>query len=150
MISCNSIIKETISDELLNGREKRWRKELPLSFKEFIKQNNGGVPLEKIQLNDKLFIERFYGMVSNVSDSENGMYDIDYIISKNDVYMVFDEDTVGADLIPFAQLNHDAMLCLCYKTSKPSVVIWRMEGSSEFNPNVEKIYESFEDFVEAY
>ena len=150
MISCDSIIQENITEELMKKRECVWRRKLPDSFKDFILKNNGGIPAERIVINDKYFIERFLGMVSNVSESKDGVYDINYIISKNDVYMVFDEDTIGTDLIPFAQLNHDAMLCLCYKNETPSVVIWSLDGSLEFNPNIEKVFESFDAFLEAY
>ncbi|MCR5771710.1 MAG: SMI1/KNR4 family protein [Butyrivibrio sp.] len=150
MIFCDSIIKENITEELMKKRETVWRRELPKSFKAFIKKNNGGIPTERIIIKGTFFVERFFGMVSNVSESKDGVYDINYIISKNDVYMVFDEDTVGTDLIPFAQLNHDAMLCLCYKNDIPSVVIWSMDGSLEFNPNVETVFESFDAFLEAY
>jgi hypothetical protein len=150
MITCKSVIDEMVTDELIALREKRWRKKLPNSFKSFIKDNNGGIPTKEMIVKDKWVIERFLCIVPKISDSKNGNWDIDAVITKYDEFMVFDKDSLGYDLIPFAQLNHDSLLCLCYENEEPSVVIWQLEGSSEFNPRYIKIYDNFLVFLESY
>ncbi len=137
-----------ITDEMVSEREKRWNVVLPKSFVDFIKTNNGAIPQQKIVIKEGLIVERFFCIVPSVSDSIDGEYDIDCIITKYDIYMVFDGDTVGSNLIPFAQLNHDCLLCLCYKDGTITVVVWKLAGSKEFDPNIEVLYESFEDFLD--
>ena len=51
---------------------------------------------------------------------------------------------------PFAQLNHDSLLCLCYEAEEPSVVVWQLEGSQEFRPKYTKCYDSFSAFLATY
>ncbi|MDD6208181.1 MAG: SMI1/KNR4 family protein, partial [Clostridiales bacterium] len=134
----------------LELREKRWKKTLPESFKTFIKDNNGGIPESNMVVGNKWNIERFLCIVPKISESENGAFDIDAVITRYDEFMVFDGDSLGYDLIPFAQLNHDSLLCLCYDNSTPTIVIWQLEGSEEFKPNYSKCYDSFEDFISSY
>lgn len=138
---------DVVTDEFIDKREKRWKKALPDSFRQFIKENNGGIPAETIVIDKNWTIERFFCMIPKISESENGEYDIDAVITKYDEFMVFDGDTKGYDLIPFAQLNHDSLLCLCYDREIPSVVVWQLEGSEEFRPNYKRIQESFDDFL---
>mgnify|MGYP001027374736 FL=1 len=150
MIHCKSVIEEKVTDELIAAREKRWKKTLPLAFQAFLKENNGGIPAEKTEVGRQWVIERFLCMVSNLSESAEGYWDIDAVLTKYDEFMVFDEDSVGYDLIPFAQLNHDSLLCLCYETEEPSVVVWQLEGSQEFRPKYTKCYDSFSAFLATY
>lgn len=147
MIYCKSKIEEVVTEDLIATREKKWRKQLPDSFKSFIVNNNGGIPNEKIVIKGKWNIERFLCIVPKISESSNGEYDISAVLTKYDEFMVFDADTVGYDLIPFAQLNHDSLLCLCYADENPMVVVWQLEGSKEFKPNYLKVYDSFDEFL---
>jgi hypothetical protein len=143
-----SVVDENVTNEMLALREKNWRKELPSTFKTFIRSCNGGIPETKITIGEKWYIERFLCIVPDLSESPNGEYDIDAVITKYDEFMVFDEDTLGYDLIPFAQLNHDSLLCLCYDTLTPSVVVWQLEGSEEFKPKYSKCFDTFEQFMD--
>lgn len=147
MIVCKSRIEEVVTEDMIETREKKWRKHLPDSFKDFIINNNGGIPDEKIVIKGKWSIERFLCIVPKISASTNGEFDISAVITKYDEFMVFDGDTLGYDLIPFAQLNHDSLLCLCYSEENPVVVVWQLEGSEEFKPNYLKVYDSFEEFL---
>lgn len=149
MINCKKNVKPDITDELLESREKEWQKKLPDDFKAFIKSCNGGVPEKPIYIDSNSFIERFLCIIPKITESEEGWFDIDAIITKYDEYMVFCEDAIGPDLIPFAQMNHDRLLCLCYDGEVPSIVVWQLEGSSEFKPKYIKCFDSFSDFVNA-
>lgn len=140
-------IDVSISNELLEIREKRWHKKLPIQFKNFVRENNGLIPEKRIILPDGSGIERFLCIHPLLSDSEEGYNDIDVILTKYDEFMVFSEDTVGYDLIPFAKLDRDKLLCLCYTDIDPCVVIWSYEGSNEFQPNYLVIYGSFAEFI---
>lgn len=147
MLGRKTTVSSMISDELIQLREKRWRKELPDTFKQFLKQNNGAIPEKQIKISNDLVIERFLCLVQNIKDTDDGFWDIDVVISKYDVYLAFSEDSVGADLIPFAQLNHDSYLCLCYRDQLPTVVIWDFSNSKPFNPSIKEYSKSFEEFL---
>lgn len=149
MIRCKSTAPNAVTDDVILAREKKWRKTLPDAFKAFLKANNGGIPETPIQIEGKWTLERFLCLVPKLSESEYGAYDIGAVITENDAFMVFDGDTLGYDLIPFARLNHDSLLCLCYETETPSVAVWQLEGSQEFKPNYHKCYESFSAFLKA-
>lgn len=141
------IIDSVVTDELLSIREKRWHKKFPDSFKVFLKTYNGLIPEQRISLGNDIVVERFLCVLPSISQSDEGYYDIDAILTKYDAFMVFSEDTLGYDLIPFAMLNRDKILCLCYEQSVPSVCIWSYEGSNEFKPNYSVVYSSFEEFL---
>lgn len=146
MIKGNTI-PVIVSDEIIKKRERNWRKQLPVEFVEFIKEYNGLIPEKKININTDIVIERFLCLVDSISESEYAENDIDVIITKYDEYMVFSEDSIGADLIPFAKLNRDKLLCLCYEKDEPSVVIWSQDGSKEFIPNYSIYTDSFKEFL---
>lgn len=150
MIRCSSVVRDRLTDELIASREKRWRKTLPGAFKAFLRKNNGGIPLDRIVVGDKWVIERFLCVVPKISESADGSLDIDAVITKYDEFLVLDENALGCDLIPFAQLNHDSLLCLCYETKEPSVVVWQLEGSREFQPRYTRCFASFSAFLEAH
>lgn len=150
MIETKIKIEEIVTDEVLAYREKNWRRKLPDSFKNFMKNNNGGIPDKKIMILDKWEIEKFLCIVPKISESKNGQFDISAVITKYDEFMVLNGDTLGYDLIPFAQLNHDSLLCLCYIEKEPSIVVWQLEGSKQFQPNYIKAYDSFDDFLKAF
>lgn len=145
----NYIFREEyrITDTDWSIREKRWKKKLPESFKSFFKDYNGAVPEKPIKIDEKNVIERFLCIVPDIGNSENGHYDMDAVITRYDEFMVFDGDSKGYDLIPFARLNHDSLLCLCYDTVSPCVAVWQLQGSEEFKPNYNKKYVSFDAFV---
>ena len=113
MIRCNSVIPEAVTDELIQAREKSWRKTLPADFKNFIKANNGGIPDAPVRIDEKWTVERFLCLVPKISESEYGSLDISAVITSYDEFMVFSGDTLGYDLIPFARLSGDSLLCLC-------------------------------------
>ncbi len=150
MIRCNSVIPEAVTDELIQAREKSWRKTLPADFKNFIKANNGGIPDAPVRIDEKWTVERFLCLVPKISESEYGSLDISAVITSYDEFMVFSGDTLGYDLIPFARLSGDSLLCLCYETAVPSVAVWQLQGSKEFDPNYHKCFETFSDFAAAY
>lgn len=146
MIINGKTSNSTVTDELLDIREKRWHKILPNAFKSFIKNHNGLIPDKRISIDDSIVVEQFLCILPSVQ-LEDGDNDIDVVLTKFDSFMVFSEDTIGYDLIPFAKLNRDRLLCLCYENEEPSVCVWSFEGSSDFKPNYSVRYNSFEAFL---
>lgn len=142
-------IGETITQDIINNRETKWKVVLPESFKSFMMDNNGVIPDEQITIDSGIKLEKFLCIVPVVAESPNAVDDIDVVITKYDEYMAFSEDSVGPDLIPFARLSGDRLLCLCYEDKIPQIAIWSFEGSKDFSPNYKIIYKSFEDFLSA-
>ncbi len=140
------VIPEELTSNMLDKRAKRWRHEIPKAFKEFMTDNNGGVPRKKVAI-EQWVIERFLCIVDSVSTCKYGEYDIEVIASKYDSFMSFSEDSIGLDLVPFAMLNHDSYLCLCNKTKEPSVVVWQLKGSTAFKPNTVEVFDTFQSFL---
>lgn len=140
-------IDEVITKDIVEAREVKWRVVLPESFKTFMVENNGLVPEKSILMDNGSIIEKFLCIVPRVSESQNAVDDIDVVITKYDEFMVFDEDSVGPDLIPFARVNSDKLLCLCYEDNDPVIAIWSFEGSKDFSPNYKIIYSSFDEFL---
>ena len=140
-------INENITRDIINVREKKWRVVLPESFKRFMIENNGVIPDDRIIIETGIALEKFLCIVPVIAESSNAAEDIDVVITKYDEYMVFNEDSVGPDLIPFARLSGDKLLCLCYENKNPQIAVWSFEGSEDFSPNYKKIYSSFDEFL---
>lgn len=141
-----SSIVET-DKNLIEQRSRKWHRSLPNGFVSFLIRYNGGIPDKRITINGNLVIERFLCVVKNKAESDWGNWDIDVILSRYDELLVFDGDTIGVDLLPFAQLNRDSYLCLRFEEGKASVGIWSLQGSKEFAPNFEKCFDSFDEFI---
>ncbi len=140
-------ISENITIDIINAREKKWKVVLPESFKKFMLDNNGIIPDERITIKTGIALEKFLCIVPVIAESPNATDDIDVVIAKYDEFMVFDEDSVGPDLIPFARLSGDKLLCLCYEDKNPQIAVWSFEGSEDFVPNYKKVYSSFDEFL---
>nr|WP_289773422.1 phage portal protein [Phocaeicola sartorii] len=144
-----AMASENITRDIINAREKKWKVVLPESFKIFMLDNNGVIPDERITIETGIALEKFLCIVPAIAESPNATDDIDVVITKYDEFMVFDEDSVGPDLIPFARLSGDKLLCLCYENKNPQIAVWSFEGSEDFSPNYKKVYSSFDEFLSA-
>lgn len=146
-----TIIKPLPSEELIAKKESNWRVNLPASFKEFISKYNGA------ELEEQLFIHngtryelvRFLGIIENIHSSDLGWYDIGVVSSPICERLTDNEDLLGMELVPIAEIHYKNYLCLDFrnKNIEPSVCIWFNEESEEFSPLTEKIADSFESFL---
>lgn len=142
-------INENITRNIIDAREKKWKVVLPQGFKIFMLDNNGVIPDKRITIEKDIILEKFLCIVPEIAKSPNAEDDIDVVITKYDEFMVFSENSVGPDLVPFARLSGDKLLCLCYEDKNPQIVVWSLEGSKDFSPNYKKVYDSFDDFLSA-
>lgn len=115
----------------------------PLSFISFVKNCNGGIPIEKyfkINGNEKV-VERFLSFVPNYKDSVLGVYDVEVVWSQI-------EDRLGEHVCPFASLFAGDFLCFYDEGNKePKIVIWDHEQSEEDSPTLIDVARNFDEFV---
>ncbi|ROR31752.1 SUKH superfamily protein [Mobilisporobacter senegalensis] len=137
--------------ELLTEKEKKWRLTLPDSYKEFISHYNGGVPIQNSFIyNSKSYaITRFLCVLKNVKEEKFGWCDISVIESQIGERLTSNEDLVGIEVLPIAELFTGDYLCLDFRVNKlnPSVCIWDHEESGEFEPITYWIADSFDNFM---
>lgn len=150
-IQKNTIIQPTPSNDLLLKKEKKWRIILPEDYREFIISNNGGVPNQKSFETDKRIyvITRFLCILSDVSDTSGGWYDISVVESQIGERLTDNENLVGVEVLPIAELFSGDYVCLDYRKnkSKPCICVWNHEKSCEFNPVTYKVANTFTEFV---
>lgn len=144
------------SNALLDRTQKYYRVRFPSEYVEFLRQNNGAIPISnQFTLDSHCYlIERFLCLLDdeirdeldNVSWSE-----IRVVITQLDGRLVDDEDLVGMNVIPIAILFAGDYVCLDYRKSvdRPTICIWYHEESSEFAPTTKFLADSFEQFLEA-
>lgn len=148
----NTIIQPTPTDELIKEKERKWRLVLPDDYKGFVKNNNGAIP------NDNTFecnghnysITRFLCIIKDVQNNPNGWYDISAVESQIGERLTDNEDLVGIEVLPIAELFAGDYLCLDFRSGKdsPSVCVWSHEESEEYAPVTYKVAESFSKSVE--
>ncbi len=144
-----SIIKPLPDDLLITEKEKKWRVKLPRSYREFLKKFNGCIPQENCfhHRDHEFVIVRFLGIVGELSNREIGWYDIGVVESQIGERLTDNMDLIGIEILPIAELFAGDYLCLDLRNSKGSVCIWFHEGSEEFKPVIEKVVDSFEEFL---
>ena len=122
-IKVETIIKPLPTDEYILKKEKAWRVKLPVSYENFIKNYNGGMPEES-------------SFVCN---------DHEYAIDR----LSDNPDLIGAKLLPIATLFAGDFVCLDFKKSKenPCICVWSHEESEEDVPVTYFVSNSFEEFV---
>ena len=148
----DSVIEPIPTDEDINKREQSWRLKLPIDYIDFIKKYNACIPVEKsFDCNNHSYaIVRFLGILSNWSDSELGWYDISVVASGIEERLTDNEDLVGLELLPIAELFAGDYLCLNFKSNKevPTVCVWNHEESDEFMPVIYEVADSFKEFID--
>ncbi|WP_137790922.1 SMI1/KNR4 family protein [Bacillus sp. E(2018)] len=137
-IKQDTIVRPLPSEEMIKNHEKFWRISLPVSFLEFIKENNG-VEVEEatIKCNNRDYaIERFLCVLDDIENHPKGIYDIDVVYSKIGERLTDNEDLLGAEVLPIASVFAGDYICLDFRKDKnnPSVCLWSHEESSEFEP----------------
>lgn len=115
-----------------------------------IKVNNGAVPVtNKFILNNYDYvITRFLGILKD-HHVEDGIYDIGVVLTMLEERLTSNEDLIGADLLPIAELFAGDYLCLDFRKSRiePSVCVWYHEESGDFDPVTKKVADSFNEFL---
>jgi len=145
-----SILVPCPTDELLLLKEKKWRLKLPHSYKEFIKKMNGVKVTEGFIYynNRKEGISQFFCILEEISNS-NGWLDIGVVSAPIIEKLVYDEDRIGIEVLPIAQLDYGNYLVLDYKNeiSEPQVCVFDYEESEDFNPVTYLVSNDFETFI---
>ena len=146
-----SIIYPLPTDTILQEREVAWRVKLPDDYKEFIKKENGVIPLKRyfhFENNEKV-IDRFLAILAISGEKTEEDYDIGVVSTQLEGRIVLDEDNVGMQLIPIAALFGGDFVCLNYveDSENPSICIWYHEESYELEPVIEFLANNFTEFL---
>ncbi len=150
-IKKETIIYPTPDDKLIREKEEEWELTLPNDYKKFIQNFNGAEPNEKSFRcnNHEYAITRFLCILENIEESENGWYDISVVESQIGERLTANEDLIGIEVLPIAEVFAGDYVCLDFRENqkKPCVCLWSHEESNEFDPVTYKIAESFSNFL---
>lgn len=139
------------TDELFERKENFWRVKLPKDFVEFMKENNGGRPINgAFKCNDHEYaIDRFLCLLKTPRDNTLGMYDIDVTLTQLEDRLTDNEDLIGADILPIAVLFAGDFVCLDFRDDRenPIVVLWNHEESAELEPITYFVANTFSEFI---
>lgn len=149
-LDVNTIVSPLPSDELLDVVEKSLRVSFPEPFREFIKKNNGVVPITNVFSHNQhqYVIERFLCLLEDSeSDELNGWYDIEVTIAQIGERLTDNEDLIGMNVVPIAVLFAGDFVCLDFReTEDPTVVVWYHEESGEFSPVTKTVAQNISEF----
>ena len=139
------------TDALIQEREVAWIVRLADEYKQFIKNENGLIPSKRyfhFRHNEKV-IDRFLAILAVSGEKAEEDYDIGVVSTQLEGRIVFDEDSVGMQLIPIAALFGGDFLCLNYaeEAEHPSICIWYHEESYELEPVIEFVANNFTEFL---
>lgn len=148
-IKNDSIIYPIPTPNVIEKRERQWHLKLPEEYIDFIAQYNGGIPEENEFLcnSHKYLIIRFLCMLENIN-TEYGCYDISVVESQIGERLTGNEDLIGIEILPIAELFSGDYVCLDFRNNKinPSVCIWDHEKSENFSPVTYLVSNSFMEF----
>lgn len=148
----NTIVVPLPGDDLLDVVERSLRVSFPESYRHFIKEHNGAVPITNMfSMNQQEYIiEKFLCILDDSeSDPINGWYDIEVTITQIGDRLTDNEDLVGMNVVPIAALFSGDFICLDFReTEEPTVVIWFHEESEEFSPVTQKVATNILEFFE--
>lgn len=147
----NTVVQPLPSAELLTDKERKWRLTLPADYRDFIIKYNGGIPNEKsFECNKHNYaITRFLCILKNIQESQYGWYDISVVESQIGERLTDNEDLIGIEVLPIAELFAGDYVCLDYRENKekPCVCVWSHEESGEFEPITYKVADTFSEFL---
>ncbi|KAF6578506.1 SMI1/KNR4 family protein [Paenibacillus sp. EKM212P] len=151
-LDVNTIVFPLPTDELLNVVERSLRVSFPDTYRNFIKENNGVVPITNVfSFNHHEYIIEKFLCILNDSEADpiNGWYDIEVIITQIGDRLTDNEDLVGMNVVPIAALFSGDFICLDFReTEEPTVVIWFHEESEEFSPVTQRVAPNISEFFE--
>jgi hypothetical protein len=139
------------SDQRIEWFEKTYHVKLPPEYVAVLKVGNGAIPEKNlfVQAGRERLIERMLCLLEKPSsDDVNGWADITVVMTQLDCRLIDDEELVGMNVIPIAVLFGGDFLCLDYRADikTPVVAVWDHEQSEEFQPQLEKVADSFRQF----
>lgn len=145
------LIKPT--DELIVSEEKFYRVKFPLSYLDFIKINNGSVPVTNLfeVENKEIVLERFVCFLGEIKEGHQyGWLDIGVIIEPIYERLTDNSDLHGLQIIPIGILFAGDLLCFDFRKNKenPQVCIWYHEESNDFKPVTQEVADCFEQFLD--
>ncbi len=147
----DTIVQPIPTDVLIAKEEDVWRIKLPMDFKEFIVTNNGGIPNEKsFHCNERNYsITRFLCILEDVKENPNGWYDISVVESIIGERLTDNEDLIGVEVLPVAELFAKDYVCLDYRENKenPFICLWSDSESGDFDPVTYKVADTFSEFI---
>ncbi|MBA3927791.1 SMI1/KNR4 family protein [Listeria rustica] len=151
LIQKDTLVFPLPTEELFKRKEGFWRVSLPIDFVEFLKENNGGIPVDGAFVcnNHEYIIDRFLCLLDVPRDNEFGIYDIDVTLTQLEDRLTDNEELIGADILPIAVLFAGDFLCLDFRENrgKPVVCVWNHEESSELDPETYFVTKTFEEFL---
>ncbi len=142
------------SEAEIQRKEKMWRLKLPLDYRQFLKEYNGGVSKKcefKGDHSNRIYmVENFLSIIKGEDYDEFGDYDIDVILTQVEERLSANRHLIGVDMLPIAQIFAGDYVCLDFReiNDHPSVCVWSHEESGEFDPVTYKIADSFTQFLE--
>ena len=150
-IDKSTLVHPLPTDELFKRKDKFWRVKLPNDFINFLKENNGGRPINGAFIcnNREYVIERFLCLLKTPCDNTFGMYDIDVTLTQLEERLTDNEDLIGADILPIAVLFAGDFICLDFREDieNPNVVVWNHEESAELEPITYFVANTFSEFI---
>lgn len=151
-IKQDSIIEPLPNNLLIEQKEKIWHVNLPISYKNFIKKYNGGIPQENSFdfEGKKYIITRFLVIIKDITMNDLGWYDIGTVESQIGERLTDNVDLIGMDMVPIVELFGGNYVCLDFRQSEYCVGIslWIYDESGDFVPVTKKIADNFEGFLE--
>ena len=137
------------TEDLMDLKERRWRVKLPTDYRDFLKENNGGIPQKNCFWHDDKHYEvyRFLCVLLKVEKSE---FEINVVRTKLDNRLVYDENLVGAEIMPIAELKSGDYVCLDFHESRytPTVCLWNNRSSVNHAPVTYPLAKTFTEFLE--
>lgn len=151
-IKKDSIVYPLPDLSLIKEEEKFWHIKLPKDYLDFIMRYNGGEPVQDTFEYNKYdySIDRFLCILDDVENSEDGEYDISVVEEEIGEMLTDNENLIGIEVLPIAELYGGDMVCLDFRKSpdSPTVCIWDSEESDEFEPVTYEVAKSFTEFCE--
>lgn len=140
------------NDDLLLEKERNWRLKLPESFKQFLKKYNGcSIENNKFHKDyENYAIARFLCILKDVREHDSGWSDISVVETQIGERLTDNEDLIGIEVLPIAELITGDYLCFDYRIKKenPDVCVWSNDESGDFNPVTYYIADTFESFLD--
>lgn len=140
------------SEALIKRKEEYWRVKLPESYRQFLLKYNGGVPVKQTfwYKNHGYCVVSFLCLLEDKNNNDDGWFDISVVLTQIEDRLVDDEDMLGTNLVPIAEMFGCDYLCLDFRENpdEPCVCAWWHEESGDFDPVTSKIADSFEDFID--
>lgn len=152
------IIEETIihplpDERIIEKEERYWHQKLPEDYKKFL-MNYGGCEVVENAFDDDrgidYAIDRFFCVLENpASAGVLGEYDIGVVETEVSERLTDNEDLIGVDVLPIAELFAGDLLCLDFRKTPeaPTVCVWYHEESEDFEPSTYEIAKSFTEFL---